>query len=688
MNLPTLKPTKQDLSSFNAAIQKEWLVTNGLGGYASSTVLGVNTRKYHGLLVAALHPPGDRTVCLAKLDEEIWVKNKVYRLGANEFHDVFYPEGFNLLEEFTISPFPTFKYRAEQVEVSKTIFMLYHKNVTISTYRVENKSESQITIRIAPLVSCRHFHQVVSKLNNLFKFTQKQVGNDQVQIEFENPKAALTIRSTAGSFIERPNLIERIFYREEALRGESSIDDCYQPGVFEVEVAPGSYEEFAIIAAAGNTIQQNIENLIGVSSAEDTLHLFNEETTNRTELIKGFSANSANDWLSWILLAADSFLVKGPNGGKSVIAGYHWFEAWGRDTFVSLPGLMLVTGRFSEAREVLVGFNKFCMAGLIPNFLSELSLLPSCNTVDATMWHVNSVLQYVKYTGDFDFVKEELWESLKEIAENHIKGTGFGIHMDHDGLLAHGARLTWMDADVDSNAVTPRAGKAVEIQALWYNALKTMQLLAVKFHEQTLAETYNDLAEKTKTSFNQKFWNPEKNCLFDVLGENGVDASLRPNQVIATSLDFTMMNHERNVSVVDLMEHELLTPCGLRTLSRSDPRYRGSYFGDRRNRDQAYHNGTVWPWLTGPFATAYLKTKGYTPQNVQYVSKNFVEPLLKNQITQGCLGTVNEVFDGDAPHTPRGCVSQAWSIAEPLRAYAEDILQARPKHEKEVLGLI
>ena len=688
MNLPTLKLTKQNLSNFNAAIQKEWLVTNGLGGYASSTVLGINTRKYHGLLVAALHPPGDRTVCLAKLDEEIWVGKKVYRLGANEFHDVFYPEGFNLLEEFTISPFPTSKYRAGQVEVSKTLFMLYHKNVTVTTYRVENKSQLAITIRISPFVSCRHFHQVVSKLNNLFKFTQKRVSNNQVQVEFEDPKAALTMRSTAGTFIERPNLIEKLFYREEALRGESSIDDCYQPGYFEVEIAPESDEEFAIIAAAGNTIQQNTDNLVDVSSAEDILHLFNEETKNKTQLIEGFSPDSDNDWLSWILLAADSFLVKGPNGGKSVIAGYHWFEAWGRDTFVSLPGLMLVTGRFSEAREVLVGFNKFCMAGLIPNFLSELSLLPSCNTVDATMWHINSVLQYVKYTGDFGFVKEELWESLKEIAESHIKGTGFGIHMDQDGLLAHGARLTWMDADVEGTAVTPRAGKAVEIQALWYNALRTLQLLAIQFNEHTVAVTYGDFADKAKTSFNKKFWNPERDCLFDVLSENGVDSSVRPNQVIAASLDFTMLNNERKLSVVDLMERELLTPCGLRTLSRNDPRYRGNYLGDRRNRDQAYHNGTVWPWLIGPFTTAYLKTKGYTLKNEDYAFKVFIEPLFKTQITMGCLGTINEVFDGDLPHAPRGCISQAWSIAEPLRAYVEDILQARPKYEKEVLGRI
>ncbi len=693
MDLPIIKLTKQDLSNLNDAIQKEWLVTNGLGGYASSTVLGVNTRKYHGLLVASLRPPGDRTVFLAKLDEEVSVGKEVYRLGANEFHDVFYPEGFLFLEEFSVSPFPHFIYHVGQLDVSKMLFMPRKKNVTVVAFKVENHGDSEAIFRVKPFLSCRHFHLVVSKSSTPFSFTQELTGVSQIQLDFQIPKAAITLKSTAGMFRESPKWIERLFYREEALRGESSVDDCYQPGFFEVKVSPNSSLEFAIIAAGGTDSLQTAEMLNEIGSSQaDLAKLLRDEIQREAYLLSKFydskSALSIADWLSWILLATDSFIVQGPNGGKSVIAGYHWFEAWGRDTFVSLPGLMLVTGKFEEAREVLVGFTKFCMAGLIPNFLSDLSQLPSCNTVDATMWHVNSVLQYLKYTGDFDFVKAELWESLKGIAESHIKGTGFGIHMDHDCLLAHGARLTWMDAEVEGKAVTPRAGKAVEIQALWYNALKTVQILAFKFNEKDLADNYSALAEKARASFNSKFWNTEKGCLFDVLSESGVDASLRPNQVIASSLDFTMLNKERSKSVVDLVEAELLTRYGLRTLTVKDPRYRGSYFGDRKNRDQAYHNGTVWPWLIGPFTTAYLKTNGYSSKNVEHASKTFVEPFFKGQVLQGCLGTVNEVYDGNSPHTPRGCISQAWSVAEPLRAYVEDILQVRPVFEKVVLGLI
>jgi predicted glycogen debranching enzyme len=308
--------------------------------------------------------------------------------------------------------------------------------------------------------------------------------------------------------------------------------------------------------------------------------------------------------------------------------------------------------------------------------------------VDASFWYVNAVLQYLKYTGNFKFVHSQLWETLKDIMESHINGTDFGIHMDNYGLLAHGPRLTWMDAEVDGKAVTPRAGKAVEIQALWFNALKTAQLLAEWFAEKNLAETYAALAEKVKANFNVKFWNSEKKCLLDVLGESGAaDTSVRPNQVIAAALDFTMLDNAKGRQVVDVATGELLTPCGLRTLEPRNLNYKGVYVGDRGSRDQAYHNGSVWPWLLGPYTTAFLKTKGYTPQNVEYAFRNFLEPLFTRQIQQSGLGTVNEIFDGDLPHAPRGCVSQAWSVAEPLRVYVEDILRVVPKYEKEVLSL-
>jgi predicted glycogen debranching enzyme len=690
MNLPILRLTKEELSDFDNSITKEWVITNGLGGYASSTVLGINSRKYHGLLVAALNPPGDRTVCLEKLDEEIALGDRSYQLGSNEFKDASYPTGFKFLEEFSLSPLPQFIYSIDEVTVAKTIFMFYEENETIAIYKCQNKGELEATFRITPLITCRHFHTVLSRDASTTKFSLKANGSHRIQLEFVSPNATIDILLTEGEFVKKPNWIEKIYYREEASRGESSISDSYQPGYFQTIIPPNSEKVFAIVAKANAYIRQNNEDTSGAQvSTEDVLLLYSRELRRQAALLESFYSSHSNapveDWLSWILWATDTFLVRGFNKGKSVIAGYHWFEAWGRDTFLSLPGLMLVTGRFEEARKVLSDFNKFCMQGLIPNFLSDLSALPSCNTVDATLWHVNAVLQYLKYTGDFRFVQNQLWESLKEIVENHVQGTAFGIRVDNDGLLEHGPRLTWMDAEVDGKGVTSRAGKAVEIQALWYNALRTIELIATERREKKLAESYAQLANRAKISFNSKFWNQERNCLFDVIDDVRADASLRPNQVIAASLDFNLLSTEKNLQVIEIVQDELLTSFGLRTLERKDQRYRGEYSGYRKNRDLAYHNGTVWPWLLGPFTTAYVKAKGKTTKNLEYASRNFLEPLFKQQVTQAGLGTVSEIFDGDKPHTPRGCISQAWSVAEPLRAYVEDILQIRPKFEKEVL---
>jgi predicted glycogen debranching enzyme len=420
--------------------------------------------------------------------------------------------------------------------------------------------------------------------------------------------------------------------------------------------------------------------------------LYEQETKRRENLLTKFyeahKSISASDWLSWIILATDTFIVKGAgvNGDqRSVIAGYHWFETWGRDTFVSLPGLMLVTGRFEDARKVFLEFTKHCKDGLIPNLLPDRIQQPAYNAVDATLWYANALLQYLKYTGDFGFVKEQLWDDLKTIVDKHVKGTVFDIHTDSDGLLSHGPQLTWMDAAVDGQPMNPRAGKAVDVQALWYNALKIMRLLANRFNEKTESEKYASMADRAKKSFVEKFWNSEKNCLFDVVSENGRDGSLMPNQIIAVALDFCMLDNAKSGKIVDMICRELLTPYGLKTRATSDPRYIGIYAGDRRSRDKAYHNGTVWPWLLGPFATAFLRTKGYIEYRREYALKNFILPLFTEQILNAGLGTVSEIFDGDPPHAPKGCIAQAWSVAEPLRAYVEDVMLVRPKYEKEIL---
>jgi predicted glycogen debranching enzyme len=687
MKLPAIGFDQKALSDFSEAIQKEWLVTNSLGGYASSTVLGINTRKYHGLLVAALDPPGNRTVCLSKLDEDAILDNDVYHFSANEFIDVIYPQGHKFLKAFSISPFPSYIYGFAGFEISKTIFVSMKKNTVSVIYKVSNQNSNKAMLRIYPLLACRYFHTTVDRRKNPFDFALRSNGKE-FETTFAKPQVTVLCRSTGGEFKEEIIWIDRLFYRVEASRGEASIDDCFRPGYFEVQVHAEEEKEFAVSVAANHESQTARKELDGVGSSFDEVNRsYNRELVFQSDLLQNFYNSRpevpVSDWFNWVLLAANSFIVENQLGKKAVIAGYFWFEPWGRDTFISLPGLMLVTGRFNDARSILQDFIQYCKNGLIPNFLSDRSGEPSYNTVDGTLWYINGVLQYLKYTGDFAFVREELWENLQAIIDHHEQGTLFGIRLDNDGLIMHGSRLTWMDAAVGGKEITPRVGKAVEIQALWYNALRIMELLANRFEETELAEKYANIAIKTSRSFSQKFWNARADCLFDVVDANFADASLRPNQIFAVSLDFSMLDNDKSNRVVAVVNRELVTPYGLRTLSLDDPKFVGKCFGDRATRDLAYHNGTIWPWLLGPFVTAYLKAKNSAAQPQEY-AMHLLSSFFNNGIHQACLGTLNEIYDCDMPNTPRGCVAQAWSVAEPLRAYLEDLLKIKPKYMREV----
>ncbi len=684
MKLPAIRIDEKTLACFDDAVKQEWIVTNGLGGYASSTILGLNTRKYHGLLVAALNPPGNRTVCLSKLDEEVTIGNESYPLGVNEFQNTIFPRGYIFLKEFSLSPFPKYVYQVKDVKVEKTVFMPYKKNVAITLYNIFNKAGLDVKFRVYPLINWRHIHSVTNRWKTPFEFVQKQE-DKTVDVRFGLTNPVLLMQATSGRYKADGRWVEKLYYREEARRKESCLDDCFQPGFFEFNIKTNKEENFAIAVVADEKKVEARKVLSEIAlSFYDIEALYENEIRRRELFLEKFYREhetvSRSDWLSWLVLAMDMFIVEG-----AVIGGYHWFEVWGRDTFISLPGLMLVTGRFEDAKKVFLAFKEKCKNGLIPNFLPDRSGQPAYNSVDATLWFVNAVLQYLKYTGDFKFIREHLWETMKTVVEEYFEGTIFNIRVDSDRLLSHSAQLTWMDTAVNGQPVTPRAGKAVEVQALWYNTLKTVELLAEKFGEKNFAEKYATMADKAKRSFVEKFWNAEKNCLFDVIDGEAKDDSLRPNQIIAVALDFTMLDSAKNEKIVDVVGKELLTPYGLRTLSPKDPKYAGVYDGDRISRDKAYHNGTVWPWLLGPFTTAFLKTKGYADYRREYALRNFLLPLFTKHVYRAGLGTVSEIFDGDSPHTPRGCIAQAWSVAEPFRAYVEDIMQVRPKHEKEVL---
>jgi predicted glycogen debranching enzyme len=695
MDLPRIHLEQNFFSNFDEAVRREWLVTNGIGGYASSTILGINTRKYHGLLVAAFNPPVDRWVLFTKLDEEIQIGNEIYPLGSNEFKGGINPVGYHFLLDFSLDPFPTYRYIVHGVSLQKTIFMPQGKNATIVTYKIFNANEEKTSIRISPLVNSRHFHNVTDKDNLGWNFIQKPF-EQGIIIQPSVPLSTLIISSSNEAFfVEDGRWVEEAYFRVDASRGESCIDDCFRIGRFEFSVAPREGKKFYILAAAGKN-ENKAQNLFSsIHKGPEIIDgLYGEEIERRKGLLAKFRERyvdlEINEWLKWLVLAADSFLVKRESTKKkSVIAGYHWFEDWGRDSLICLPGLTLVTGRFEDAREILLTFMRYCHNGVIPNrFPDRLGDTPIYNTVDATLWFFNAILQYLKYTGDFDFVQERLWVTLKFIIKNHIEGTIYGIRMEDDGLIAHGPQLTWMDATANDRFVTPRDGKAVEIQALWYNALKTMELLAKRFDQKEEQEKYSSMAEKATKSFKERFWNPENGFLFDVVhGEQG-DPSLRPNQVIATALDFSMPNREERERIIEAVWKKLWGTYGLKTISDDDSRYIGEYIGDWNHRGNAYHNGTVWAWLIGPFVTAFLKAKNYEEDWRNFAFRNFLQSLFREEIYKAGLGTISEIFDGNPPHSSRGCIAQAWSVAEPLRALVEDIAFKRPPYEREVLKIL
>jgi predicted glycogen debranching enzyme len=690
VDLPKMHLGLNVLSDFNKAIRMEWIVTNGLGGYASSTVLGINTRKYHGLLIAAFNPPTGRKVLLAKLDEEVQVGDKTYAIGSNEFDYGIQPEGYRFLYDFSLNPFPTYRYVLGKVQLRKTIFMPYGKNVTVIDYELFNPTKDIANIRIFPLVNYRHFHGVTDKDKLNWEFVQKPI-KQGIIVYPSLPLSTLIISSSDGKYLaEKGKWTEQMHFRVDHSRGESCKDDNFQLGCFELNVASEKKKKFFIVAAAGKTESEAEHVFSSISKDVDALR--RQELKRREGLIEKFHEQYSDvkmeDWLKWMILATDSFIVnRESTRAKSVIAGYHWFEDWGRDSLISLLGLTLVTGRFEDAKKILLTFKHYCNKGIIPNHFPDYAgEKPAYNTVDATLWYFNAVLQYLKYTGDLDFVHKQMWSFLKSIVEHHCQGTLYNIRLDDDGLIAHGPQLTWMDAMINNDAVTPRDGKAVEVQALWYNALKIMELLSIHFNQKAQAEEYSAMAEKAKESFVKKFWSSRMGWLFDVITDEQRDASLRPNQIITVGLDFSMLDKAKEEKIVEIVWKKLFATYGLKTLSEEDPRYIGKYLGDWNHRNNAYHNGTVWAWLLGPFTTAFLKVKNYEERWRVFAFNTFLQPLFQKETFQAGLGTISEIFDGDSPHTSRGGIAQAWSVAEPLRAFVEDVMLKRPLYERRILG--
>ncbi|MFQ6097729.1 MAG: amylo-alpha-1,6-glucosidase [Armatimonadota bacterium] len=635
------------------ALRKEWLETNGLGGYASSTIAGANTRRYHGLLVAATEPPVGRMALLSKFEESLLRDGPLADLGCNLYPGAVYPEGYRHLAEFRLDPFPTFTYLADDVCLVKRVFMLHGHNATVVQYEVA-EADDPVQLVLRPLVAARNHHHL-QRWNEALR-AEVDVRDGCMTCSPYGDVTTLCLTYDRGAFARNPDWYYDFEYPRELDRGLEHREDLFCPGYLRMTLRAG--ETATVIASHREPLE-----LDGDDAAE-------RERERRLRIRS--SLGDPEGPKGTLCLAADAFVVRRSGEQRSIIAGYPWFADWGRDAMIALPGLLLCTGRFELAREVLGTYASHCRDGLIPNTFPEAGREPAYNTVDASLWFVHGVRAYADATGDLDFVRGELWRPLTEVIERYKRGTRYGIRMDDDGLVSAGdaeTQLTWMDAKVGDRVITSRHGKCVEINALWYNALRHVEHFCARVGEDALGQEVAALAERVKASFEPTFWNEALGCLNDCVRDDEVDDSVRPNQIFAVSLPYSLLPADKERRVVETVRRILLTPMGLRTLSPSDPAYVGRYEGPQPQRDGAYHQGTVWAWLIGPFLTAWLKVNDYSEEAAAF-AREALAPLLRHLHDAG-LGSISEVFDGDEPHAPKGAIAQAWSVAEVLKALAE-----------------
>jgi predicted glycogen debranching enzyme len=645
----TITLSRDGLNEFDSAVRREWLVTNGLGGFACSTVAGVNTRRYHGLLVASLRPPLERTLMVAKLDVVAIYRGRRYELATNEYADgTIAPRGCVLLDSFRLEgAVPVWTWQIGDAIVEQRIWMAHGANTTYVQFSVVRASEP-LQLELTPLCTYRDYH---SQHRGYRETLVTQLGNGvRVDAFFgARPYRLLADRGTCALASEWHWNFK---HRAESERGLDDLEDLFRPALFTMTLAAGATGAMTLTASDAEP-----------APATPALEA---ERARQAALLQ--LAAGRNESFGQLVLAADQFIVE-RQGGLTVIAGYPWFGDWGRDTMIALPGLTLTTGRPDIAANILRTFAKFVSDGLLPNRFPDGAEVPEYNTVDATLWYFVAIDEYVRASGDRKLL-EELFPVLRSIVSWHQRGTRHGIRVDEqDGLLRageDGVQLTWMDAKIGDWVVTPRTGKAVEINALWFNALAIMRDFAQQLGDAEAARDYGSASERVARSFNERFWYAEGGYLYDVVDSpGGDDASIRPNQLFAISLRHPLLDNGRAKAVLDRCQQELWTPVGLRSLAPTDPRYISSYGGSPRDRDAAYHQGTVWSWLLGPFAIAHYRIYNDAPAALALL--NGVAAHLRD----ACLGQVSEIFDAEAPFAPRGCFAQAWGVAETLRAWSE-----------------
>jgi len=633
-------------------LETEWLISNRIGAYASSTVLGCNTRRYHGLLVASAAPPVARMVALATVMEEVISGQTLYRLATNEFPNAFSPRGMVHLVEFRDDAAPTFLFRLGEMELVKRLILADHKNAVAVQYTLTG---GDAVMDLRPFAAMRDFHSLRS-LDQPHQMTFETADKGLLVQDRARPDHGLYMLSQEASFKPEPQWWRQFLYRKDLSRGQEGLEDLYSPGVFSYQLLDGQSVQFNasldIPVAPGfdGTMRSRHRRLVDLArSVRDC-----DETTRR------------------LAIASDAFVVQRgfPPAGSSatILAGFHWFADWGRDAFIALPGLLVETGRFDLARQVFSTFAGAVSEGMLPNCFDDYSSAAHYNSIDASLWFIIAAERYMEATGDAVFWRDVLMPAARGILEAYQSGTKFDIRADADGLITGGSgdtQLTWMDAKIGPDVITPRHGKAVEVNALWHSAHRIMGERCASF-DLALAGHYRFQADLIASAFVRAFWNAPARCLYDCVREGQPDASVRPNQIMAVSLPHSPLAAEQQACVLDAVTDKLLTPFGLRTLSPDDPRYAGHCSGSPQERDRAYHQGTVWAWTMGPYVEALLKVRGTAADTL--ARADGVLRAFDDHIRAAGLGYISEIFDGQPPHYPRGCIAQAWSVGEVLRA--------------------
>ena len=675
-----MKFTKENLN-LETGIDKEWVITNGIGGFASSTIIGANTRKYHGLLIATLNPPASRFLVLSKLDESLEIRGKKYDLYTN-ICESFISHGYKYQEEFEKDYYPTFKYNVNGVEIEKSICMEYNQNTVGVYYKIKNgRYKSKLTL--APIVNFRDFHT----MNTGHHFNIRQQVNDtKVKLVIdEKSQTPVYMNLSEGKYIIHDNdTFNNMFYVEEEKRGFYPEENHAVPGVYEVEIKANEEKEISFVCSLEENIEEkDVKELMEKEIAridreiEKTGLIPEKEKKTKKEL-------NEDELTKTFLKAIDNFIVYRPNFRlHTIIAGYPWFLDWGRDTLIAFEGLLLVTKKFNIAREVLLTMVRDIKYGLVPNGYSGFDNRPLYNSVDASLLLFEQVQKYLEYTKDYKFIKEKIYPKLEDIIKNYVEGNnvdGNNIYLDKDGLIESGTdetQNTWMDAKVGNMAVTPRNGKAVEINAMWYNANMIMANLTLRIGDLLQIKKYKDLAKKCKKTFEEKFYNPETKCLYDVLG----DGKIRPNQLFALSLTHPIIDPDSEIAknIITVVEKKLLNNYGLKTLAKGEENYVEVYEGDSFKRDTSYHQGITWPWLLGLYYDALRNIKDKAKEEEKEELENKIQKFVdktkrtfKKEINEnGCIGSISELYDSAKPQLPKGAIAQAWSVAEIFRIIME-----------------